>query len=254
MHQPEVPIPDESSTEMAMAGGTLTSQPLTKFLFSPNEELFNVDQLIQLPFYSRQFNFSPSSVMFSSLLAYDPFQTLAIVANANAPIPWPIVYLRSCQFYDFDINIVFLAIKHERSRGRLQISWTPSSVNGVIPEVNTTGIHTRSMKWIWDLEHSDSFAIDLVGTKHMAWRDRRLMNVAIPASSTYMVVGSNVGTMNNFNVGQLDVRVLDPYSAGLLGPDICPIVVFTQILNVATAEYRPPFGGKADEEPYYATA
>jgi len=253
-HQPVVPNLQDSSSEVNTVGGVISSQPFSKFMFSPVEELFNVDELAMLPFYSRTIDFSPSNASLSLLYSTDPFAFLMDATSANSPLPWAIPYLQSCYFYDFDLDLTFLAIKHERSRGRILFVWTPSSINGLTPVANTTGVHSRSMKWIWDLESSDTFSIRLIAPKHLAWRDRRVLNKSFTASTNYMLPGTGTAvTNNNAAVGTLEMYVLDSYSAGLLGPDLCPILWFTQLQNVSTAEYKPPFSGYDSFLPFYNT-
>lgn len=252
-HQPITPALSESSTEANLVGGTITSQLLSPFNSTQSRDVFNIDDMNEIPFFSHQVTMNLTEGL---LTTYDPFQNLL---NQNITrtsiIPMQLVKLMCSRLYDFDLNIIFLAIKHERARGKILITWLPNRLNqseiGVAPD----GMDTKRMRWLWDLEQSDTFSIPLKGHKTTAWRSRRVSDSDMPDNKFVLRPAKWQASDNylegNYSVGTLAVHTHSPYSSGTLGPDDCPILIFHQILNLQQAEYRPPYAISENEASYW---
>jgi len=147
-HQPLPITPPEVSLQEDVIGGTLSNVPLDKFLSSQHTEQLSVDQLVDLPFYVGQFNFGVSTTYNTSLLSIDPYEKFQL--SAMDPAPWAFAAVYGCQLYDFDLEVSFMAIKHERGRGRLQITWNPQFCYKGVTNKLINGVYSPN-RLIWFL-------------------------------------------------------------------------------------------------------
>jgi hypothetical protein len=82
----------------------------------------------------------------------------------------------------------------------------------------------------------------LVAPKLTAWRTRRILNMNGPSGNDVYVYPNELFVAKNLaSAGNLDMLVLDPYNAGNVGPDTCPIIMSMRFVNFRSAEYRPPW-------------
>lgn len=243
MHQPLEPKPNEVSIASNDVGGTLTSDLGHKFLTENPTITPNVDQMTFMPYLRNalsEITISSSDVRNGIVVELHPFYSLTdYSANDEVHIPFQICAMRACHFYDHDVQLTFMAIKHERARGIYQFVWVPGIENLGITDVkfDTTKFH----RWIWDLEKADEFTVVLQAPKYVSWRDRfpRIGNRPLGDSphlqDTY------------FDGGTLLLQCLLPYNAGNVGPNEATLIILQNNINLRTAEYRQPFNNLAGE-------
>lgn len=252
MHQPVTPLIDPISTSSDVEGGTLTSDISGKFLSSQISSSMSPDQMIDMPFYGCQFDMNSSDGYNTLKLNYDPFvkvwNDLSSPVVGERPVPYPLVALSSCYFYDFDMELTFMAIKHERARGIYDIIWAPGLIDTSVGDFNIAT--TKFQKWVWDVEASDTFRITLNSVKTAVWRERRLRYVsqAPPVFYAPWVVEPLVA-QTLASCGTLQVRSDASYNAGSVGPDTATVLVLHRLVNLRTAEYRPPYSVTVSEVP-----
>lgn len=248
MHQPVTPLLDPISTSSDVVGGVLSSTPTSKFLSTQISGKFTPDSMIDLPFFGCEFSISNSNTFDSTVLSYDPWFKLWNGAGVGiTPVPYPIVALQACYFYDFDIELTFLAIKHERARGIYSIVWSPGLQDAT---GNYSLLDTLFQKWIWDIEKSDTFSVTLKSVKTSVWRDRKPRYVSEDSPLYAPWIVRPLLSQNLLYSGILQVKTHSSYNAGSVGPDTASVIVFHRLINMRNAEYRPPYSLNETEIPF----
>lgn len=246
MHQPIEPPIDETSTSADATGGTLTSQPLTKFLFEQGVQVMNIDQRTDMPFLHRRLVMDNTTAFNTNLLNYDPFVELFTPVSRTSAIPYARLALQSCYLYDFDLKLTFFIVKHERARGILMLTWAP----GVLPGNDVDVTNTKLQKWTWDIEKDEVCEIVLKGTKLTPWRSRMNMDTGAAYPNLWTNIIVQPLAYDTYHGGTLNLIQVMSYNGANVAPPAADIMVFGQLLNLKTAEYRPPFATRQFEQPY----
>lgn len=245
MHQPLQPDIDQSSTSNDTTGGILSTNPTDLFPMCQRSSTLTFDGMFDLPYFAGKFDLDASQNYGTTLIKMDPFKNLITIGTGEFfdPIrPMPLVAIDACKFYDFDLKITFLAVKHERARGLIQFSWFPGIVAAAY--LPSDLINHRNQKWIWDVETNEQFSIYLVGSKHAAWRSRDQPG-AQPSyvPDVYTLMNATRPADNIMGGGYITSNILSPYNAGNIGPTACSVLMFYELKNLRTCEYRPPYSG-----------
>lgn len=242
MHQPLEPPPNEVSIASNDVGGTLTSDLGHKFLSENPTITPNLDQMTMLPYLriaTEEVLLSSTDNTNDTILELHPFYSLTDYSPGDAfHYPFQIVAMRACHFYDHDVQLTFMAIKHERARGVYQFTWVPGIENLSVTDIDVAS--TKYHRWIWDLEKADEFSLVLQAPKYTLWRDRFKREGAF--SNGYYMLSDDY-----FHGGTLLLQCLLPYNAGNVGPAQATIVVLQNNINLRTAEYRQPFNNLSGE-------
>lgn len=237
--QPLLPLIDPTSTSSDVSGGALTNDLTAMFIgVNPFQDDMIIDQLIDMPWKIKTLTFSTTNTYDQNIDLFDPFdKQLYGAEDQTRPLPYAIVAIRCCYFYDFDIEITLWAIKHERSRGMYQLLWVPGLDDTAILDLSNV---SKVQKWTWDIENTSSISVLLKGWKNFAWRDRTNRFQAPPDDSWF----SNIGTpfiQKNYLGGQFQIRCLNPYNAGAVGPSDLSVIMLGRLVNFRSAEFRPPY-------------
>lgn len=245
MHQPLQPIIDQTSTSNDTTGGILSANPADSFPRCQQSNTMQFDDMVNLPYFSFKKDISSSNAYNDTLFSYDPFATLWAVDSAefnNTSRPMPLVAVDSCKFYDFDLKLTFVALKHERGRGLLQFTWFPGIYDSAL--LPSEIINARNQKWIWDIETNEQFSIHLTGVKHALWRSKDAPG-AIPTGTFdgYTLMNDTRFADDLRRGGYLNCNIISPYNAGNVGPTTCTILCFYELENLRTCEYRPTYTG-----------
>jgi hypothetical protein len=252
-HQPVTPPVNEMSTEQFTDGATISDQGVKT---APQGFLINqgmtFDSMQPFPFYERRFDITRTS---DWLFWCDPGSMLL---SHRRCFPIQMIPIQSCYYYDLDIIKTFVAIKHERVRGRIEFKYLPGVYTTDTFTLGSTGLPShiesrdkRAQRWIWDLEKEDTFSIMLKGSKVAALRSRVNPPVVNPNSATgmtrYDIRGDSIPT---WNFGTLTARMHQPYQTGNVAPEIMTIVILNTIVNPTYAEYKTPLASSMDKKFY----
>lgn len=245
MHQPLEPIIDQSSTSSDLVGGLLTNDPNSLIPAKQSSTTTDLDTAADLPYKFYVYNI-PTTVYGERIFSYDPFVTLLTNPGATGEFqarhqPAAMLPIRSCYFYDFDLEITFVAIKHERGRGSMMITWIPGSDGRL---ATTPPVNVRNQKWLWDIEANEQFKICLTGMKHTVWRSRFPTNrqLDFDRPTGYAYISDNLQEDVTASAGRLSMHVIAPYNAANVGPTDLSIIQFNRLVNLRTREYISPYG------------
>lgn len=249
--QPIAITPDETSTEQVVEGGTLTNiieqEKKTGMLsvFPYTIDSFHGEMY-------REDGFTIDANVTGRLFYYDPGLTLISDSYNSTFIPYQLLPILTHTFYDFDIEKTFVAIKHERARGKLLITWYPgiliktpgrttdfASIDQTVPNFGT--LNSKCQRWIWDIEQTDTFTIMIKGFKNSAWRSRNLLTnyqtFPVLPNQQYTIY-SEADQYPTYNFGLLCVSVILPYWPGNVAPNTLDILMFNRLVNEKYMEYR----------------
>lgn len=233
MHEPETPIQLNSSTQISSVGAAAASDLTAKFFTEPGPQTLTWDQMVDMPFLARTMNISSSNSYGDLLTEFDPWENPRDPDQANEqgnPLPIPLLYLLSAHYYDYEPELTFWAIKHERARGQIMFVFVPFNNLSEVQLGTIAPDTTKYQKWLWDIEKQDMFTLRLVGTKYVNYRSR--VNMAGEGDTNYtMIFDSRKG-------GTLIAFVFQPYNAGNVGSDTCTILCFNRLQNLQSMEYR----------------
>lgn len=236
MHQPIETPPSEDSSDMT-TGGTLTSELGLPHFAQSDMQYIAPDQTISMPYYRGMFNVSSSDTTGSVTYQTDPWQQLV---DYMTFIPNPVTAVRACNFYDFDVELTFLCIKHEKARGRYAIVWVPGSHD--LDDNSNQWRNSKNQKWIWDIEQSDQYKVCLKAPKITAWRTRKLVDLRVdPADGTVIGTANFDDEHKPYIGGVLTISPVFSYNAGNVGADTATVLIHQRLKNLTTAEYRQPW-------------
>lgn len=256
MHQPIQPMLDESSSENQETGGTLTNQ-LTGV---PIHAVPNLPPLTDMDFrrleYSRTFSISTTS---GFLFATDPL--FALYPESTGVLPYKHLALLSSHYFNTSVYYKFIALKHEKARCKILFTWYPGVSNEfdltqpitfntdstTVPSWLTskgTSIttQTKAQRWIWDIEQSETFEMNLVGANPQIARPTIAADPTQPITAAGIsIVAERFFTLPQ-SMGILTAHIHVPYAPGAICPEILDIVMFMGLTDLETTEYRSPIG------------
>lgn len=260
MHQPIQPPLDETSAESEVTGGTLDGQgpASTPVQAVPNFQAFS-DLTGEELEYERTLTVTSATDI---LFVRDPLKSLMPFSTGDNVMPCKYLKLLTTHYFDADIGLKLIAIKHEKVRGKIMFTWFP----GVTPDyeltkeitfqtdftglpdwmvTNTEGNpmnQVRVQRWIWDLEKTDQFSLVLNGTNPRILRPTLThQNVVVNSANGYTLYPT-FRTSDPQNMGILIARFVTPYAPGGIAPATMDILMFNALLNFKAMEYRSPMG------------
>lgn len=271
MHQPLQPPLNEASSNLVV-GGTLTSTPLESFFSNQPGVVMNFDQLVDLPYPAKLMDdwiFQTTDTSASRWIA-DPFKYLAHVPLASHVHHLPLAFMavQGCHFYDYDVEVTLLLVKHERGRGLYQITVAPDDFadqSSTYPGLQ----ENLFQKHLWDIELSDTITFMVKSPKNFAWRSlfkhantdnfpntvatSQTVDASGPPTNyviTSKLTSANLQTDADYKQrGTFYIDCITPYNASNVGPSAATCIPFYRLVNLRTAEYRPPYGLNPGDQP-----
>lgn len=177
------------------------------------------------------------------------------VANPTTPdwlFPESLSMLFSHNYINGKVCLRLQAIKQERTRARLQVTWVPSLTP--IGSLNNANVNERH---IWDLAVTDTYERECVGPLVTSFRSPNPMqntSTINPAWSSAYIEVSTQPALRFDKLGTIFIDVVGFYSTAGLASDTTTVVVWQKFVPISLAHYQRMLGKELHDKTTFASS